>query len=108
MNTRTRWYSIGAADRSLRRGVAELMKCSGAGSEPDSAVDPEVDVTIVLGGDFNGRPLYRVSRIDRRRPNSVLWAKRRREPCDNYSMIIGARMHWCWTSPGSAMSPTTS
>ena len=39
----------------LAARVAELMKCSGAGSEPDSAVDPEVDVTIVLGGDFNGR-----------------------------------------------------
>ena len=52
-----------AATRVLdRRGtpelaaqVAELMKCRGAGSEPDSAIDPEVDVTIVLGGDFNGR-----------------------------------------------------
>ena len=39
----------------LAARVAELMKCSGAGSEPDTAVDPEVDVTIVLGGDFNGR-----------------------------------------------------
>ena len=39
----------------LAARVAELMKCSGAGSEPDAAIDPEVDVTIVLGGDFNGR-----------------------------------------------------
>ena len=39
----------------LAARVAELMKCSGAGSEADSAVAPEVDVTIVLGGDFNGR-----------------------------------------------------
>ena len=39
----------------LAARVAKLMKCSGAGSEPDPAVDPEVDVTIVLGGDFNGR-----------------------------------------------------
>lgn len=46
-------------DRSGRPGlaarVAELMKCRGAGAEPDAAVAPEVDVTIVLGGDFNGR-----------------------------------------------------
>ena len=52
-----------AATRVLdRRGrpelaarVAELMQCHGAGAEPGTAVDPEVDVTIVLGGDFNGR-----------------------------------------------------
>ena len=57
-----------AATRVLdRRGrpelaarVAELMQCQGAGgdgagAEPGTAVDPEVDVTIVLGGDFNGR-----------------------------------------------------
>ena len=39
----------------LAARVAELMKCSGSGTELTTAVDPEVDVTIVLGGDFNGR-----------------------------------------------------
>ena len=39
----------------LAARVAELMKCRGAGSAADAAVALEVDVTIVLGGDFNGR-----------------------------------------------------
>ena len=39
----------------LAARVADLMQCSVTDTELDTAVDPEVDVTIVLGGDFNGR-----------------------------------------------------
>ena len=39
----------------LAARVAELMGCGRSRTELDPAVDPEVDLTIVLGGDFNGR-----------------------------------------------------
>jgi hypothetical protein len=39
----------------LAERVAELMHCRFARTELDAAVDQAVDVTIVLGGDFNGR-----------------------------------------------------
>lgn len=39
----------------LAARVAELMQCPVAREVPATAADPEIDVTIVLGGDFNGR-----------------------------------------------------
>lgn len=40
----------------LAARVAELMQCPGAVAQPAAAAAaPEVEVTIVLGGDFNGR-----------------------------------------------------
>lgn len=35
--------------------VADLMECGTARTEPHADADSEIDVTVILGGDFNGR-----------------------------------------------------